>query len=269
MPLSLEPLLPHLPAWVLVMFRIAGIFLMGPVFGSRVLPARLKLFLALSLSFCVYPVLLTSGTVAAGMVVPFIGKEISLLGLVPVIAAELLIGVVIGFGANMPAYGLQLSGTIIDQQLGLGIAGVFNPDIGEQTGAIAEFLSVIALMLFVIMGGHRVLLATLIGSFAVVPLGGFRVDGHAIDLVVGLMQSMYELALRVAAPILCLLFLETLALGFIARTVPQLNVLSIGFALRIIAGALLLIATIGVMAAVFQDNVLETMNRLAVFFTTR
>ena len=68
MPTGLEPFLGHVPAWVLVLFRITGIFIMAPIFGSRAIPARVKMFIAVTLSFCVYPMLLTASSAAEPLI---------------------------------------------------------------------------------------------------------------------------------------------------------------------------------------------------------
>ena len=249
MVVNFEPLISHLPVWLLVLFRLSGIFLFAPVFGSLFIPARVKVFLALGLSFCVYPMLLTPGTAAAANLVPAIELGLSFWSLVGVVGAELGIGLVIGYGATLPLLGMQWGGRAIAQQMGLGLAEVLSPD-QEQSGILGQLFYLLALVVFLNLNGHHVLLRILVDSFSTIPLGGFRIDGHVIDLIVGLMTTMLHLAIRVAAPLVCLIFLETLATGFIARTVPQMNILSIGFSVRILLGVTLLIAAISVQSDV-------------------
>jgi len=266
LPVTLEPLLNHLPAWLLVLFRLAGIFMFGPIFGSITIPMRIKVLLALGLSFCVYPMLLSPGSPAAANVLPVIENGLSLWTVAMMVAMELLIGLIIGYGASLPLFGMQIGGYVVDQQMGLGIAGVFNPELGETTGIISEFYFMLAMTLFIIMGGHRVMLTSLVGSFGSVPLGGFTPSSEMLGLIIGLLNSMVQIAMRIAAPILCLIFLETVAMGFIMRTVPQLNILSIGFALRILAGTSLLVAAIVIEAEVYHGYVLNTMREITHFF---
>lgn len=265
---GLDPLLAHLPAWLLVLFRISGIFLIGPFFGSSLIPNRVKIFLALGLSFCVYPMLLGSAIegVAHQSILQVSAHGLSLWGLAGMVTSELLIGLVIGFGAALPLFGIQIGGQIIDQQLGLGLAGIYNPDIDADSGILSQFYFLTALALFLILNGHRALLGVMVGSFHHVPLGGYTADSQMISLVLGLMQSMFELAIGVAAPLLCLVFLETVAMGFIARTVPQLNVMSVGFSLRIIVGLFVVIGGIGGVMIVFQDALTLAIRSLSIHF---
>jgi len=132
---------------------------------------------------------------------------------------------------------------------------------------LVEFLAgMVALALFLLMDGHQAMFAALIESYRSVPLGGYRPDGTLLSLVVGLLRSMFELGLRVAAPVLCLIFLETVAMGFVARTVPQLNILSLGFPLRIMAGFSMLIGMVAAMFTSLGDAMGQMLGRILQLF---
>lgn len=265
MPINLDPLLAHLPSWLLVLFRITGIFVIAPLLGARAIPARVRIFWAVALSLCVYPMLLSVGSPAAKLITPVVKNGLSLWTTVPAVATELLIGLIIGYGASLPLMGMQVSGRLVDQQLGMALGGVFNPDVDDQAGVIGQFYYLLALALFVILGGHRVMVGILVDSFNTIPLGGFWPDLHLLDLLVGLLGSMFSLAIRVAAPLLCLIFLETLAMGFIIRTVPQINILSIGFPLRIIIGIALLVGAIGITGQVYVQTMRQTLRTIGLY----
>ncbi len=265
--ISFEPLLPHLPAWALVLFRLTGIFLFAPMLGSRILPMRVKALLALALSFCIYPSLLDAGSPSAVLITPLIESGLSFWSMAGAIAMELAVGLAIGYGASLPMIGMQLGGQIIDQQMGIQLAGVLNPEFGEESGIISEFYFLLAVHIFIILGGHRVLFETLAGTFSTIPPGGFHPDGELVQLFLGLINAIFELALRVAAPLLCLIFAETVAMGFIARTVPQMNVLSVGFAIRILIGAFVLIMAVGIHSDVYTDALIPLINLIQDFFT--
>lgn len=268
MTIHLEPILAHLPAWLMVLFRITGIFLFAPLLGATTIPMRVKLGLAIGLSLCVYPVLLMPSRASFGLITPWIDGQtpLHLWTIVPMIALELLVGLVIGYGASLPIVAAQVGGHVIDQQIGLGLAGVYNPELNEQSGVIGEFFFLSALAVFILLGGHHAMLATLVSSFDRVPPGGFTDFAGILTLVCGLLMSMFELALRVSAPLLAVVFLETVAMGFVARTVPQLNILSIGFALRILVGLAVLIVMVSVQMPVIAQSIRQTLGRIAWFF---
>ena len=265
MPVDLTPILIHLPAWILVLFRIAGIFFFAPLLSSDLIPRQVKVFLVVGLSFCIYPMLIDPTQPAATLVRPFIGAELSLWYLVPMIAVEILIGLVIGFAANLPLIGMQIGGQIIDQQMGLALAQVYSPEVGDQASLIGRIFFLLALTIFIIFGGERYLLMLLVNTFNHIPLGGFTGFTAVVDLLIGLMAIIFELAIQIAIPLICLMLLVTCAMGFIARTMPQFNILSVGFAVRILVGALILLVLLPRVGTIFISAIREVFFRLSVF----
>jgi flagellar biosynthetic protein FliR len=226
MPASLTPLIPHVIPFLLVMFRLSGIFLLAPVFGSNAVPARVKALLSLVLAFCVYPLIGELQVI-----------ELSIPTLVVAVAGELTIGLAMGLCMTIPIVAMQVAGQMIGHQLVPG-PGVFNTDTLSEQTVIEQAFFLLALVIFLLMNGHYVLLEILVRTFEPggIPLGGYAPAAGVIGTVVALLQGGFELALRIAAPLLCLVFLQMIAMGFIARTVPQLNIFSLGFPLRIILG---------------------------------
>jgi len=245
----------HVPAFLLVLFRLGGIFIFGPIFGSQVIPIRVKVLIALVLAVCIYPI-----------VPPQVPVELSLPTLGVAVGTEMLIGLIIGYGASLPLIALQIGGQMMGHQLGLGLAQVFSPDFNEQTEVMSQFLYLMALTAFLVLGGHHAMISALVTSFHAIPLGGYLPDEALLQLISGLLQSMFELGLRVAAPLLCLVFLETVAMGFVARTVPQMNILSLGFPVRIIVGFFVLVATIAAMWTEATHAIVQMMRAVAQLF---
>ncbi len=255
-----------MPAWLMVMFRLSGIFILAPILGSATIPRIVKVMLVFSLTFCVYPMLLTSGRPSAVMLGVVIDHGLSLWTLLPQIAMEMMVGLIIGYCASLPLIGMQISGDIIDSQIGIGFAKVVNPESGEQAGVIANALFMMGLAIFAILGGHRIMLLILVGSFDTIPIGGFSNFDGLVTMVQGMLALIFQMAFRIAAPLLCLIFLQTVALGFIARTVPQLSIMSVGFTIRILNGVTFLIAFISVAAWVYVDQLGVLLEQIAFFF---
>lgn len=239
-------LIEHIPPAMLVIFRIGGLMIYAPVLGSSVIPVRVRVLLALVMGAAVYPVIASRGHAATGL-------DLDLWLLAPLVAIEVLIGVVIGFLASLPLTAMQSGGVIISQQMGLGFAQLYNPAYDDESDVVAQVLYFMALATFIMCGGLDVVVMTLLHTFDRIPAGGLTVDGGLVTLITGLMVSALELGLRVAAPLLCIVFLETVAMGFLSKTVPQLNILSLGFPLRILVG--LTIIALG--ATVINDVALD------------
>lgn len=250
----------------MVMFRLSGIFILAPMLGSTTIPRIVKVMLVFSLTFCVYPLLLTPNQPSAVNLGVVIDHGLSLWTLLPHVAMELMVGLVIGYCASLPLIGMQFGGDVIDKQIGIGFADIVNPESGEPSGVIANSFFMIGLAVFAILGGHRIMLDILVGSFNTVPIGGFNNFEGLVALVQGMLSVVFQMAFRIAAPLLCLIFLQTVALGFIARTVPQLNIMSVGFTIRILNGILFLIAFVSVAMYVFIDEMDYLLEVIANFF---
>ena len=265
MPVDLTPLLPYVPIWLMILFRLTGIFVLAPVLGSQAIPRLVKVFLAIGLSFAVWPLLWNDPEVAQNLSVAVGG--LSLWSLAALVALELLVGYLIGYAASLPMVGMQLGGHMIDQQMGLAVGGIFNPESGTESAAVGQILFMLALVLFVIAGGLEIMLTTLAQSFRTVPPGGMDQHAQIAQFVIGLVTVMFELSLRVSAPIVCLMFLTSVGMGFIMRTVPQMNILSVGFSIRILASVAVMTLTVGVLAAAYEDTATMTFHRLMRFFS--
>jgi len=263
---DLTPILPHMPAWLMVLFRLTGIFVLAPVLGSATVPRLVKITLAVSLSLVIYPVLHEPGRASSMHVVGFMAQGIDLWTIGVAIALELLIGFTIGLCASLPLMGIQMGGHLIEQQMGLGFANIINPELNTSSGVLSQFYFLMALTIFLTLGGLEVIFGILMGSFETIPLGGITDTAGILNLFIGLISSMFDLALRVAAPLLCLIFAETLAMGFIARTVPQMNILSVGFIIRILVGTVFLLTTVAAAAYVFENEMARVLKQLLGFF---
>ncbi|MCC5828988.1 MAG: flagellar biosynthetic protein FliR [Phycisphaeraceae bacterium] len=265
---GLDHLVPHVPGWLLVMFRLTGLFVLAPMFGSSVVPGRIKVLLAVGLSLCVYPMLLAPEQASAAWYGRIADEGINLYQLGSLVGLELLIGLVIGYGATLPLIGMQIGGRIIDQQMGLGLAGVINPDLDEEAGVVGQFYFMLALAIFLILGGHRVLMFTLLETFHRIPPGGYALDARLLHILWSLLACMFEIAVRVSGPLLCIIFLENVAVGYLMRTVPQINVLSVGFPLKITVGVFLVMGSLWIESEVLTEKLGWVLSGLDEYFRT-
>ncbi len=249
------PILEHVSPALLVIFRVSGLMIFGPIFGSRVLLPRVKVALAVMLGLAVYPAL------AAGPAAPALG--LSLWELPGLIIFELAIGLAIGFLASMPLIAVQIGGLVMGQQMGLGFAQFFNPAIEDEADVLGQILFYTVLAGFLMIGGHEAMVLAVLHSFDHVPVPAVAagaVDLGLINLLTGTMNAVVEMSLRVAAPLLSVIFVQTVALGFIAKTAPQINILSLGFPMRILVGLFMALAGLAVIDEVVMGQVNETLD---------
>jgi len=247
---TLEPLLRHVVPFMLVVFRMAGLLLFTPVLANKSMPRQFRVMLAVMFGAAIYPVL-----PGAAQIEP----NIDLAGLVPLIVSELLIGVVIGFLAGLPVLAMDMSGFLMGHQMGLSLGRVYNPDVGSDTDVFGQVLMYVGLGTFVALGGLEAVYVTLATTFRNVPVGSFAMDRVPLDAIVGVIASGVELAVRVAAPVLAIVFMLMIALGFVMKTMPQINVMSVGFTLKILFGIAMLAASLTAMKRATSDEIERVM----------
>ena len=223
-------------AFTLVLLRLTGLFVSAPLFSSRDIPPTVKVGLGLVTALVVFPL------------VPVGELPYDLGGYAAFAAAELGVGLTLGFASSMFFSAFQLAGQHVGQQMGIAMADVVDPFSEAEVPVVGQFQFFLAVAVYVTIGAHRWLLATVAGSFRTVPLGGFRPTPALVDALVGSFGNILVLSFQIAAPVLVALFLSTVALGFVARAVPQMNVLILSFPLQIGLGLGVMIWTLPAVA---------------------
>jgi len=243
--LAYETIMVHLPLFAVVLARLVGLFLFAPVLSSALLPARYRALLVFMLALGVYPTL---------QLPPEVALELDLVKLAPVLAAEVLIGLVIGIFALMPLIAVQVAGVATGQQMGLGLGQVVNPAADIEADQLGQILFMAALALFIQLGGIDLMFGAVVETFRHVPPGGWGLDRTPLDLLTGLLSSAFVLAVRIALPVLVVLLLESLSLGFLMKTVPSINIMSIGFPIRLLMGLFVLLAALGFAFQIIEES---------------
>lgn len=219
--------------YILVLFRVGGIMIFAPFFGSGMIPTRIKIAASMILALALLPA--ASPVVPSSLTLGFILKSA---------AGETAVGLLMGYATSLIFVGVQLAGMQIGQQMGTGIANIFNPMFQSQVSLISQVYFFFAIFIYLGIGGHHMLLSALVESFSSLPAGWSALSGRSLDIVITLFGHLFAVAFAVSAPIVLALFLTTVAMGFVARTVPQMNILVIGFPVRIVVGLTVMIFTL-------------------------
>lgn len=218
-PLLLQ--LDQLTPLFLVFARISGVLVAAPIFQTQRLPVVVRVGLAALLAGLLWPLV---GSVALPEeVLPFILLTVR----------EVLIGLSIGFVANLIFTSVAIAGEVADLQSGFAMASLIDPTSEERTAIIGQFQILLAWLVFFLANGHQVLLRGLYQSFTVLPLGaGVLPSSPAGPL--GLITRTFVIALQIGAPILGAVLITDLALGMLARSVPQMNLLVVGMPVKML-----------------------------------
>jgi flagellar biosynthetic protein FliR len=171
------------------------------------------------LGMALYPLVQTQQVV--------IPQRLGHLGLV--VVSEMLIGLTIGFVAQLLFAGIQLGGEIISQQMGLHMATIFDPTSAHQASLVAHFHYVLAMLMFLSSSAHHWFIIAMAESLQSIPLAGLSTSGAVLPVILTLLGKACVIAIQLAAPVSIALLLATLVLGVMARLVPQLNVFMLSF----------------------------------------
>jgi len=243
----MNPLLLSVHAFVffaLVLARVGSVVSLVPFVGGTAVPRMVKVFLTAAISLVLLP-----SVYVVGAALPT-----DLVGLTTAAVREIAIGVVIGFPVGLVFISLQLAGQITGQVMGLGLANVINPFTESRMSIVGQFYFMFGILVFLGLRGHHILFEGLAGTYGSIPVGGAVFHPGIVDLMVALFSNSFLLAIKVAAPAMAALFVVMLSLGFIARTVPQLNILVVGFPISIMIGLVLVALSLGAISWLLETH---------------
>lgn len=217
-----------LQTWIISLLwpltRILGVIASSPIFSHGSIPNRVKLGLGIVLTLIIVPTL-----------PPLPQFEIfSLQGLL-ILVQQLIIGVAIGFSMRMVFSAVELAGQLIAMSMGLGFASFFDPQTQGQSTAINQFLMLLAMLVFLSIDGHLIIITALANSFMTMPI---VLDGPGISpMKIALWGEMiFSAGLLLALPAVTALLITNMALGILTKTAPSLNLFGIGFPLTLSIG---------------------------------
>jgi len=240
--------LEQLPTFVLVFFRVAGLALTAPLLGSAILPRQIKVLLALILALGLTP------GVAVPVAMPHSAWELSL-----GIGGELVFGAAMGLCLNLVFIAVAWAGQFVGQQLGLNLGEVFDPATGTGGSVVGDLYFLLAMVVFLIIRGHHLMIAGIRGSFDALPLLSVGMNKSALDLLLGLLTGATVLAVQLAAPIFVTMLVVDMAMGFIGKTIPQINVLTAGLSLKPALGILVVALGLVLSSATIRSQLTQAM----------
>jgi len=211
--------------------RIGGFIATAPIASERTIPSRVKIILALTLSFVVAPF----AAVPAGLSI-FSGAGAF------TAAQEILIGIAIGMVMQLAFEALTFAGQTVSATMGLGFSTLIDPQRGVNVPVIGQIFMIMGTLTYLAINGHLMLLGALVHSFQSLPIGGQNIDMNFLLAVATWGGRIFETGLLVALPTMIALVIVNMALGVVMRAAPQLNLFGIGFTITLLGGFVVLMA---------------------------
>ncbi|HTN74615.1 MAG TPA: flagellar biosynthetic protein FliR, partial [Pirellulaceae bacterium] len=238
--------------FVLILTRISGLVASSPVLGLKSAPMQVRAFLAVALAIVVTPFhWQVTATMPANMP-----------ALAILLVQELMLGLSLGLSIHVLFSGLHVTGQVMGQLSGMSLAEVFDPSQEASVPVLADLMDRVTVAVFVIIGGHRQLMIVLLDTFKWMPPGKTAFGPTLVDALTEVTTQSLTLGVRASAPAIVALLMANLILGLISRTLPQLNVMALGFGINILLVLLVMCGSLGAIAWLFQDSAWETIETM-------
>src|SRR5436190_8562949 len=246
--------LPILAAsFMLVFARIGTVVMLLPGFGELNLPATVRLTMALVLTAILLPLHRSAYAIDLHSSGPVLAM----------FAQEMLIGAVLGLTARLTISALQVTGSVVAQQLGLGFVTAVDPTQGQQGMIVGNFLTVLGVTLLFATDLHHLVIAALHDSYTLFAPGELMMTGDIAALMTRTVGAAFRVGVQLSAPFLAFGLLFNLGLGVLSRLMPQMQVFFVGLPLSILLGFLILLLVIGAMMGLFLGSVEGVLRELA------
>lgn len=216
-------------SWFFVFARVAAIFSLAPVFGSRLIPVRIRLIIAFWIAIVIFPVV-----PATPVVDIFSPQGVALL------MEQMLIGLSMAFILQLVFNAVTIAGEIIAMTMGLGFAHMVDPQNGIQVPVVSQLYVITSTLLFLALDGHILLLGLLNQSFTTLPIAEWQFDKDFVWQIASWASNMFIGALLISLPIVTGLLISNITMGVMARSSPQLNIFAVGFPATMLIGFVLM-----------------------------
>ncbi|RKY81523.1 flagellar type III secretion system protein FliR [candidate division KSB1 bacterium] len=232
----------NIELFTLCFARVAAFVTLLPVIGSRTIPKQVKVGIAVLLTIFMMSIVQMPVNTRVTETLPFF----------LLIIKEVLVGLTLGFLTKFIFVGIQIAGEIIGVQMGFGVAKVMDPGYQSQLSLIAEFQTMIAMLIYLTISGHHFLLRGIAYSYSTIPIGTQLHTTGIAGEITNIASGMFVSAVKIGAPVIAALLLSNVALGILARTVPQMNIFIVGLPLRIGVGFIALLVTMTLFVHIFS-----------------
>ncbi|WP_193111319.1 flagellar biosynthetic protein FliR [Sulfurimonas paralvinellae] len=244
----------NIVAFLLLFFRFAALFIAVPIFSHNNIPMNIKATMAFFFTVVFY----------ASM--PPLHIALDIPTIILAILSEFFLGMVVGVALQLAYNVITFAGGQISFMMGFSMASAIDPQSGVSMPIISQFLSLLALMVLLALNLHHWMLLFIDHSLKTVPLGGFLMSNDEFHYLMHAASNMFLVGFIIAFPIIALSWLADVIFGMLMKTMPQFNLLVIGFPIKIMVAFAVLIATLTAVMLILKGQVQEAFNALEMLF---
>ena len=235
--------------WLWPFFRIAGLLMTAPIIGTRTVPVRVRIIIAIAITVVIFPVIPEVPNV----------DPVSAEGVL-ITLQQVIIGISMGLCVRVIFIALEVAGQAIGQLMGLMMASMVDPTNGNQVPIIGQFYLLLATLLFLAVDGHLMMIRVLAESFNSMPIGATGISSNGAWDILMWTGNIIKTAVVIALPAIVSLLIVNLSFGVMTRSAPSLNIFAVGFPIMIILGVIIIFFSLNSfiphMMQMFDDGIL-------------
>lgn len=213
-------------AFLLILIRVSSLLFMFPFFEANMIPVLVKAGLAFITALVLLPV----------VQIPTATFPATPGGIVLLVASELIVGMTLGLLVKIFFEGVQMMGQMVGFQTGFAITNIIDPQSGVQVSIMANLAYWVAILVFLLINGHHLLLQGVRDSFALLPPGSLRLNAQMLPHMIRATGEMFVIALKIGAPAMAALLFTKVIFGVITKFIPQMNIMIVAFPVQVFVG---------------------------------
>ncbi len=224
----------HWEYYLVVLMRVAGVMAYAPIFGNMNVSRRARLFISIAIAY----IMISIHPYEPLSYVTFLEYTI-------IMVKELVVGITIGFVANITMTIINMAGQFIDREMGFSMVSNFDSNFNTETTITAQFYEMLIMVIMLSTNMHYYIISALADSFVLIPVGKVVIDaGLLYDVMLEYIGTYFVIALRICLPIMIATIITSVVLGVLAKTAPQMNMFSVGIQIKIFIGFAVLFVTL-------------------------
>lgn len=236
--------------FVLILIRLASFVFAAPFFNMANVPQRVKIGFSFCLAILVYSLFPDMSVEYNGMI------EYAI-----IVVQEVIVGIMLGLISSLCVQIIMFAGKIIDMDIGISMAQLYDPTTRMQVGIMGNFYYYMMMLLLIISGMHQYLVAAIVETYKVIPIGGVKFSASIYTTIIGFMSDYFVIGFRIALPIFASILMLNCVLAILARIAPQMNMFVVGMQLKIFTGIFVILFTISMLPSI-SNFILDEIEKL-------
>lgn len=237
--LSFQVALDYWEVFLLILVRIASFVYTAPFFNISSVPQRVKVSVSIFISILIFMIIPDKSLVYSGI-----------LDYAILVIKESVVGLLLGFSCNVCVQALTFMGHIVDTNIGLSMASMYDPNMRTQISVTGTFYYYTVFLLMLVSGLYQFLISAIVDSYSIIPFGAVTINSTLYTSFIDVIASFFIIGVRLSLPIFVTIMLLNVILGILTKVAPQMHMFSVGIQLKLLLGLAVMFLTVGLLPVI-------------------